>query len=152
MSVWDDFIEVIKVENKLLQDLIDLSTEKQKVINDAQEVARLASKEERILASLEKADQERALLFDVVAPGQRLEDWLSTLTAGEQKIITPLILELIESLGALQNLNELNQELLAQSLSYVQFSMNLLVGDEDSPTYTRPGTSSPGKSIFDRKV
>jgi flagellar biosynthesis/type III secretory pathway chaperone len=63
-----------------------------------------------------------------------------------------LLLELTENLARLQSLNDLNQELLAQSLSYVQFSLNLFVGDDTSPTYTRPGANPAGRSIFDRKV
>jgi flagellar biosynthesis/type III secretory pathway chaperone len=152
MSVWNDFLSILQTENALLQELIELSTAKQKHINDAQEVARLASEEQSILTRLEKVDQERALLFDVVAPGQKLEGWLSTLGDEQQEEVGPLVLDLAQNLGTLQALNDLNQELLAQSLSYVQFSLNLLTGDDQSPTYARPGTGSSGTSIFDRKV
>ena len=152
MSVWHDFLSVLQTENELLQELIELSTAKQKHINDAQEVARLASEEQSILTSLEKVDQERALLFDVVAPGQKLEGWLSTLADEQQSEVGPLVLDLAQNLGTLQALNDLNQELLVQSLSYVQFSLNLLAGNDQSPTYSRPGATSAGKSIFDRKV
>lgn len=152
MTVLDDLILALETENKLLRELIALSTAKQNHINDAQEVVRLASEEQAILTRLEKVDHERALLFDVVAPGQKLEDWLVTLNEETQETIGPLILDLAQNLGTLQSLNDLNQELLTQSLSYVQFSLNLLVGDEGAPTYTRPGSNAPGKSIFDRKV
>lgn len=152
MSVWYDFLTVLQTENELLQELIELSTVKQKHINNAQEVARLASEEQSILTRLEKVDQERALLFDVVAPGQQLEDWISNLDDEQYGEIAPLVLDLAENLATLKSLNDLNQELLTQSLSYVQFSLNLLTGEDQSPTYTRPGTSSVGKSIFDRKV
>lgn len=152
MSVWQEFLDVLQAENELLQELITLSTEKQNLINDAQEVARLASEEQNILARLEKVDQERALLFDVVAPGQSLESWLAGLADELYEQVGPLILDLAQNLATLKSLNDLNQELLTQSLSYVQFSLNLLTGEDQSPTYTRPGTSSAGKSIFDRKV
>lgn len=152
MSVWDEFIAAVKTENELLQRLVSLSEEKQEHINDAQEVARIASKEQNILHRLEEVDLERVQLFDVIAPGQRLEGWLTTLSEEQQEEIGPVILELAENLGTLQTLNELNQQLLAQSLGYVQFSLNLLVGDDSSPTYTRPKGNKPGISIFDRKV
>ncbi len=152
MAVWDDFIAVVEKENRLLQELIELSTAKQQQINDAQEVARLASEEQSRLTLLEEVDEVRASLFDVMSGGKNLEDWLATLEQQQQKVVGPLVLELAENLGTLQSLNDLNQELLAQSLSYIQFSLNLLVGDETAPTYTRPGSNAPGKSIFDRKV
>lgn len=153
MSVWDDFIAAITDENKLLQQLIALSKEKQQQINNAPEVARIATEEQGLLTRLDQVDKQRAMLFDVVAPGQKqIEAWLVTLDEEQQDVVAPLILELAENVGTLQSLNNLNQELLAQSLSYVQFSLNVLVGGEGSPTYTRPGGNTPGKSIFDRKV
>lgn len=152
MGIWEDFVVVIQKENDLLSKLVDLSTEKQKKINDAQEVVRYASEEQSVLVQLEEVDRERAILFDALAPGLELEDWLQSLDEEKEKIITPLILSLVENIGELQRLNDLNQELLAQSLSFVEFSLNILIGDEGSPTYQRPGANARGKSIFDRKV
>lgn len=152
MTVWEDFIQTVTLENQLLLELIAISKKKQTQINDAQEVACLAGQEQILLDRLEKVDRSRASLFDVVAPGQKLEQWLIALDDEQQEAIGPLILDLAQNLGTLQTLNELNQELLAQSLSYVQFSLNLLIGDDTSPIYPRPGGSTPGKSIFDRKV
>ena len=101
---------------------------------------------------LEEVDKERAELYDVLAAGKKLEDWLASLDTEQQEAAAPLLLDLAENLGRLQSLNDLNQELLSQSLSYVQFSLNLLMGDDTSPTYARPGGNTAGKSIFDRKV
>jgi len=152
MTVWDDFLAVLKKENQILRELIDLSVEKQKHINNAQEVSRVAGEEQKNVKLLEAIDKERAELFDVLSLGKSLEDWLASLDSERQDEVAPLLLDLTESLGRLQSLNDLNQELLAQSLSYVHFSLNLLMGDDTSPTYARPGGSTAGKSIFDRKV
>lgn len=152
MSVWDDFIATLTTENELLNELIKSSEAKQENINDAQEIARLAHAEEAIVNRLEEVDKKRTILFDVVAPGQKLEEWLLTLSEEQQETVIPLIINLAENLARLQSLNELNQALIEQSLSYVQFSMNLLMGDESTPIYSRPGDKALGKSIFDRKV
>lgn len=152
MSVWDDFIAALTVENELLSELIQLSEEKREKINDAQEVARLASAEEKLVNRLEEIDQKRTILFDVVAPGQGLEEWLLNLNEEQQETVIPLIIDLAENLANLQSLNELNQELMEQSLNYIQFSLNLLMGDDSTPIYSRPGDKALGKSIFDRKV
>ena len=152
MTVWDNFLAVVREENEILRELVELGTEKQEQINNAQEVSRLAGEEQLRLARLEVLDKERAELFDVLSLGKSLEAWLASLDDEGQEEVAPLLLELTENLGRLQSLNDLNQELLAQSLSYVQFSLNLLMGDDTSPTYTRPGSSAAGKSIFDRKV
>ncbi|NLL42180.1 MAG: flagellar protein FlgN [Firmicutes bacterium] len=152
MTVWDEFIAVVERENSLLQELIELGTAKQQSINDAQEVSRLAGEEQLCLARLEEVEKERVELFDVLAAGKTLEDWVASLNSELQEVVSPLLLELMENLAVLQSLNDLNQELLAQSLGFVQFSLNLMVGDDTSPTYTRPGSNQAGRSIFDRKV
>ena len=152
MTVWDEFLAAVKSENALLQELIELGTAKQQNINNAQEVSRLAGEEQLCLTRLEEVDKERAELFDVLSAGKTLEGWLASLPSAMQEAVSPFLLELTENLARLQSLNDLNQELLAQSLSYVQFSLNLFVGDDTSPTYTRPGANPAGRSIFDRKV
>ncbi|MCK9526901.1 MAG: flagellar protein FlgN [Limnochordia bacterium] len=152
MTVWDDFLAVVKSENEILRELVELSVAKQRQINNAQEVSRLAGEEQTRLTRLEAIDKERSELFDVLSVGKSLEEWLTSLDGEQQEEVAPLLLDLTENLGRLQSLNDLNQELLTQSLSYVQFSLNLLIGDDTSPTYTRPGANTAGKSIFDRKV
>ena len=105
-----------------------------------------------MLARLEEVDRLRASLFDVMAVGRSLEKWLPTLTEEQSAVAEPLLVKLAENLGQLQAVNGLNQQLLAQALHYVQFSMNLLTGDEAAPTYAKTGASVPGRSYFDRKV
>lgn len=153
MTVWDEFVAVLTEENALLKELIVLGTAKQQQINDAQEVARIAEEEQKILSRLEAVDRRRAELFDVLAMGKRLEQWLPTLQEEQAAVAEPLLLELTQNLGQLQVLNDLNQQLLAQAMHYVQFSLNLLTGDEAAPTYSsKPGGGASGRSFFDRKV
>lgn len=152
MTVWEEFLAAIKDETELLQELIRLGRLKQEAINDAQGVARLAEEEQKVVVRLEEVDRLRASLFPVLAGGKGLEDWLESLPEEKKEEAAPLILELTENLAELQALNRLNQELLAQSLSFVRFSLNLLTGEEAAPTYSRQGGSIPGRSILDRKV
>ncbi|HBN95350.1 MAG TPA: hypothetical protein DDZ66_03545, partial [Firmicutes bacterium] len=76
MTVWDDFVAVLETENELLRELVELSVAKQKQINDAQEVSRLAGEEQSRLTRLEGVDKERAALFDALSGGKKLEEWL----------------------------------------------------------------------------
>lgn len=152
MTVWEEFVAVLAEENALLEELIALGKLKQERINSAPEVARIAEDEQQVLERLEAADRRRAELFDVLAGGRGLEAWLLTLEEGPRTEAEPLLVKLAENLGELRALNSLNQQLLSQALSYVQFSMNLLTGEEAAPTYSRPKGSAPGRSFFDRKV
>ena len=102
MTVWDEFIAVVERENSLLQELIELGTAKQQSINDAQEVSRLAGEEQLCLARLEEVEKERVELFDVLAAGKTLEDWVASLNSELQEVVSPLLLELMENLAVLQ--------------------------------------------------
>jgi flagellar biosynthesis/type III secretory pathway chaperone len=152
MTVWDAFVVVLSAENALLEELIHLGTAKQREINNAPEVARIAEQEQEALVRLAETDQRRAELFDVLAMGKGLEQWLLGLDGEQRAVVEPLLLKLAQNLGELQALNDLNQQLLAQALSYVQYSLNLITGEEAAPTYSKPGGTAPGRSIFDRKV
>ncbi|HPT83795.1 MAG TPA: flagellar protein FlgN [Limnochordia bacterium] len=152
MTVWDEFVAVLVEENELLKELISLGTAKQEQINNAQEVARIAEQEQKILGRLDETDRRRAELFDVIAVGRSLEDWLATLTEEQSAVAEPLLVNLAQNLKELQALNDLNQQLLSQALNYVHYSLNLLTGGEAAPTYSKPGGSAPGRSFFDRKV
>ena len=152
MGIFRDLIAVLKTEAQLLEELIELSTAKQNQINNAQEVAKLAGQEQELLKQVEAWDRERTLLFDALAPGQSLEEWLLGLSEEKQRIAAPIITDLVQKVALLQSLNDLNQQLLAESLAYVQFSLNVLLGDDGAPTYVRTGAGSSGKTIFDRKV
>lgn len=151
MNALQALVAVLKKENAILRDLIALSEEKQSQINDAQEVQRIASEEQQLLTQLEETEDERAMLYDAVASGVKIEEWLVRLEPDQQEVLVPLITDLAENLGRLQSLNHLNQQLLEESLAYVQFSLNMLT-DDPALTYARTGTTSQGKSIFDRKV
>ena len=152
MTVWADLLAILRAENEILSSLLALSEEKQEKINDADEVIRIASDEQELVDRLAVVEQERAVLYDVIAAGRELEEWLASLSQEQQAEIGPIIVELAENLAALRSQNKLNQELLIQSLSYVQFSLNLLTGEEGPSTYAREGTGAARTSIFDRKV
>ena len=152
MTVWADLLAILRAENEILSSLLALGEEKQEKINDADEVIRIASDEQELVDRLAVVEQERAVLYDVIAAGRELEEWLASLSQEQQAEIGPIIVELAENLAALRSQNKLNQELLIQSLSYVQFSLNLLTGEEGPSTYAREGTGAARTTYDDRKV
>lgn len=154
VNLLQDLISVLETENRLLKDLIDLGDEKQENINNAKEVANLAAKEQSALVELERADEERKLLFDALGLTSNPAEWSLQLEENkeEEEELTSLITGLADNLAALQSLNHINQQLLTESLTYVQFSLNLLLGDDNGATYERTGSGAQGKIIFDRKV
>src|SRR5690554_3200720 len=150
MTGLQSLAEVLRAENKLIESLLRLGEEKQAAINDANRIAQIAELERGLIAELDKADQERAMLYDVVALGQPLDEWLGHLES-DKNLFTQLTSDLVENIARFRSLNEINQQLLTESLDFVRYSLNMLT-DSTSPTYARTGNASQGKSTFDRKV
>ncbi len=148
MQVIDAFKQVITNEISIIEQLINCGQNKQKAMNDAELLSTIVDQERVLLMDLEKVEQERQGLLDVMAPGQTLSAWLD----GEnQPELAATVDDLKTKYGQLQELNLVNQRLIQESLAFVQYSLNLLV-DDNPTTYNKPGTKTTSKSIIDRKV
>lgn len=148
MQVIDTFINVIKEEIELIGELVGLAEKKQNYINDAEQVGTISHQEQKLIDKLEKLEQERHQLLDIISPTKTMQEWLNE--TGDP-IVNGLFQELQDKLSRLRLVNYTNQELIRESLNFVQFSLNLLI--EDSPgTYAKEGQQSNHKSLFDRKV
>lgn len=148
MLVIDAFKEVIKEETAIVEQLIQTGESKRGVIADPDKLSKIIDQERTLLASLEQAEQERCRLFDVLAPGKSVDEWLKTTTdAG----LADQVQDLRAKFSKLQQINKLNQQLLQESLNLVQYSLNLLVA-EPSLTYAKPKSKAATKPIIDRKV
>lgn len=148
MQVIDAFINVIQQQIKVIESLMTLGIEKQTLINDYEKIEDISRSEQELLADLEKYEDQRIELFDVIAPEMSLGQWLDLQPQSE---LHDLFADLQVKHGELQRINQINQELIQESLAFIQFNLNLFV--DDSPkTYSRPGTQNVTRSIFDRKV
>lgn len=148
MQVIDAFIEVIHQEIKIVEDLTALGMEKQTAINDFEKIEMISRAEQELLADLEKCEAQRVQLFDVIAPGMSLAEWLDQ---QHDLDLRELFADLQAKNNGLQEINKINQELIQESLAFIQFNLNLFV-DDAPQTYSKPGTQNVTRSIFDRKV
>ncbi len=148
MEVYQALISLLERDNNLVEQLLALGEQKQLSINQGSKVATIAQQEQTLIDQLQQVESQREELFDVIAPGLTLTEWLAQQSDAN---ISSLTDTLRENLAKLQSLNEINKQLLQESLAFVQFSLNLLVDDTPS-TYARQGTTRKSKSFFDRKV
>ena len=148
MQVIDAFRQVIGQEIAIIEQLIQSGQTKRTVIADPEQLSSIIDQERTLLASLEQAERERSQLFDVLAPGQSLSAWLETTAETD---LGDQIHNLRGKYQQLQQINELNQQLIQESLNLVQYSLNLLVADPPM-TYAKPKSQATSKSIIDRKV
>ncbi|MGI6037271.1 MAG: flagellar protein FlgN [Limnochordia bacterium] len=133
-----DYLPILDRQREILTQLITVARDKQRAFldGDVEKLEELLGGEEQLLRQLQRTEEERAAL------------WKEDLE--ESPELEQLLGELKKLLGELGEINGQNQELLATGLSYVQFSLNLLLGGEEKGTY---GEKSPqGGSWLDLQV
>ncbi len=149
---------------ELYQSLVEMSHRKQQVLvrSDLQELESIIKAEQALLWQAGKLEESRLALQGemAAAAGLKPEELdLSKLAelAGEPfasryRSLQGRMVALMDRLGTI---NKLNMELIEQSLSYINFSLELLSGAEAGETYT-PAGKSPGRKgvtrLLDRKV
>ncbi len=150
MQAHEALLEVLHHELEILDELIRLGRDKGDNIHDEKKVAAVAVQEEKALQRLQKAEADRQALFDVVATGRSFSQWLHD-QGPVQDSLRPAWQQLQERFLVLQDLNDINMQLVEESLAYIQFSLNLLT-TQGPTTYGRRGQCGTTQSIFNRKV
>ncbi|MEA1962366.1 MAG: flagellar protein FlgN [Bacillota bacterium] len=169
MDLINEFITVLLRENSVLEQLIEISTEKQKMIilGQTEELDKLVQKEGIVVSNLGKLEDARFQYQIKLAQGWKLQaEELSSARLIEKMTPThPGLLpdlkhqleHLQEALRKLKDINNENNELLKMSLDYIE-EMQYLLGGEDAGTYSEKGLQSnpyqdrPSSSILDRKA
>ncbi|MEK4239937.1 flagellar protein FlgN [Paenibacillus sp. FSL H7-0714] len=163
-------LESIQLLIELHEKLLEAAESKTQAIvnNNLSEITLTMSKESRILKEIEKQEAVRETvgheLMQEKGIKSRLELTVSELSRlvfdpEDKSRLLAARKELVTLLGKLKEVNELNQLLISQSLSFVDYSLNLFIGgDEDEAVYKRPDTQSTAargpqrNGIFDARA
>ncbi|MBY6037062.1 flagellar protein FlgN [Fictibacillus nanhaiensis] len=135
------------------EELLALGERKTEVLKlgDMKTLDILLKEEDLQVKKLQMIEKERMLKFANVTLGDVLEQ------AGEQEKerLIHLQEQLVSTYEALKSRNELNQELLEQSLQYVNMSLSMVQPSSEPATYTN-SKSNPyntnSTSLFDSKA
>lgn len=153
-SLIDDLISVLADENKEYQDLVLLSREKTKVIvkGDIEYLSKITEVEQTYIERLNKLEKKREALTTDIAKviGQdakklTVRDVIGVLN-GQAEVRDKLATvydELKNTLDAMVSVNDLNKNLISQSLELIDFDLNLLQG-----IYAEPETANYGKNAY----
>lgn len=122
------------------QSLYELALQKTEAIKqgDAQTVDRLSQKEKPLVAELESLEAKRTdqVARDVARPEATFSEWSQVVVSdSERPKWHELYLKLASSVLALKQANQLNQEMLRQSLQWVKMNINLLQPQTQSVNY-----------------
>ena len=146
----------------LQEDLYDKSKEKTEVVKvgDVEGLKSLINEERKLMTSIaavQKAflDQSQRFLHHhgISMETPTLSDCIGRANDQERQVLTTLQNQIVNKAQQVKKQNELNQQLLKQSLAFVQMSLDLLSPDMGSYNYERTGQNhsyeQPGRSLFD---
>jgi flagellar biosynthesis/type III secretory pathway chaperone len=144
----------------LHQNLLELATEKTKVIihGNIDFLQSIISKEKKLIKIIQNKDQDLRVLAKDLQKEQNvtLDDVIKNSIQSDRDILLQLKQQLEETINELKNKNETNQQLLQQSLQFVEVSLDLLKPSIDTYNYDRPtkknSYETEGYSSFESKV
>jgi flagellar biosynthesis/type III secretory pathway chaperone len=135
------------------EELLTLGERKTDVLKlgDMKALDVLLKEEDLQVKKLQMIEKERLLKFANVTLGDVLEQ----AELDEKENLIHLQEKLISAFEALKNRNQLNQELLEQSLQYVNMSLSMVQPENEPATYKNPKANPyniNSTSLFDSKA
>jgi flagellar biosynthesis/type III secretory pathway chaperone len=135
--------------------LYELTVRKEDIVkeNKLEDLQELTLEEKKYAKAIAQLEQQRKLLSEKKTVTELLED----ATPDEQKALLDVRGRLADTIGKIQRQNELNQQLLQQSLQFVTMTMNTINPQPSAVTYDKPANtkktaSAPSRSLFDSKA
>ncbi|MBB5173763.1 flagellar protein FlgN [Texcoconibacillus texcoconensis] len=151
------------------ESLLTIAKEKQTVVTngDMPSLEALMKKETTHIHGLRKLEEKRqqatyAILAEegLVKENVTLTELMTILPPDEQDELHALQKQLTDIITPLQQQNELNQQLIEESLRFVNLSLDMVRPETDPGNYSRPNAQTPhqdeppepGRSLFDSKA
>ncbi|MFD0714955.1 flagellar protein FlgN [Paenibacillus sp. GCM10027626] len=165
MSI-NEILEILEKQLEHYGSLLDLINQKRTILisNDVEQLNVFMKKERQQLQIAEALEQERIRLTNkyflkcgiIRSRAGTISDMVRIVTNAEEK--TKLLhyqKQLSSLLGEIRKVNELNQQLIAQSLQFIEYSIDLLIDDPtEAITYQHPKNPTYGgvrNGIFDTR-
>jgi len=157
-------IDILEKEYRLYNDLYVLSRKKPDCIinGDISSLTVILAAEQQLIVELGVLETKREELIEKYSQSKGLDLSETTLTKlvasidGEVKRRLENVRHgLDEILSSQKEINDLNEKLLKNNLEYIDFSINLMAGQEESTAYQKGGqlvARLQNRNLFDKKV
>ena len=157
-------IENMKKLVQIHEAILELATEKTTCLTkgDISHLKSIMQKEAVLLKQLQRLEQERQRLVlffmrskGLVTESGTLTELLPHVDEEEQKTLSSFQKHLIQLITKLKEKNELNQQLIQDSLRFVNLSLDVLHPEQETGNYGRPDKEDDeplGRSLFDSKA
>lgn len=161
IDVLEKLLQVQKEMNRLAADKTDVLKK-----NDIKGLEAIMKQEDAYVAKLRQLEEKRemetrSILKDkgIVPEDVTLTKIIHMMSEDEREPIEQLQHELQMEIETLRSQNELNQDLIRQSLHFINLSIDMVAPPEPDVTYQKPSASKEGydngpkrSSIFDSKA
>jgi flagellar biosynthesis/type III secretory pathway chaperone len=141
--------------------LLDLARQKETILVDGKvsELQSLVSKESKFLDQILKLEDKREQVLKQFLVENRykqhsltMEQFVDILVdPADKQLFTKQVSQLRDVIHELSQLNQNNQELIQMSLSYIQYSMNILMPKEPTIGYGKESSTGPAR-LLDAKI
>ncbi|MFK2826313.1 flagellar protein FlgN [Bacillus sp. B190/17] len=152
-------MDVLDKMCRLHEHLLELAAKKTDIIkqNDMNGLDQLLKDEQKYVAAIHTMERERQKAAAAMTGKAEatLTDCLEAAAGQEKEPLQELTARLTEQVLQLKEQNDLNQQLVYQSLQFVNMSMSLLQPQPEQATYTHPAKGAgqrPKRSMFDSQV
>lgn len=133
MSKLKELFELLDKENKLYEELLELSNEKKRVIvtNQIKTLEQITAKEQGFIKTIVQLEKMRTKVVDELSASfgvihlEQLSDLEPYLSTSDQKSLVRLKQGLSGTIKQLTEVNTLNGELINQSLEFIEFNYEL---------------------------
>lgn len=159
----DELVMALEKEYDIYMELSEIADRKKQIIIDGKikELDKITIKEQGLAMSLVKLEGFREKIIDKimielkVTNVETITELITMLDDESKRKLSKTKNKLIDVIGEIKGKNDLNGQLIEQSLKYIDFNMGLLAGLEDDNKYKATGKNNDmvqKKSIFDAKV
>jgi flagellar biosynthesis/type III secretory pathway chaperone len=146
-----NLISVMEKLLKLHQSLYELSVKKTDIVikGDLDALQQILKDEQAHIAAISKLEGERQKIVEAILPGVEkptIPDCMETADGAEKEALGQLRTELIEIVTKIKDQNEVNQQMIHQSLQFVHLTMNLVAPQPVDFNYGPPTGKTSGQT------
>ncbi|MBP2630546.1 MAG: FlgN protein [Firmicutes bacterium] len=152
--MWKELISVLTKILDVYKQLLILSKEKRMVIVSVKmiELEKIVRQEQIMVATIGKLEQQREVVLtsllvseNISTPNKELLDLVMFCDKDMGKKITEIHRQFKETLAELETNNKMNNHLIKQALSVVNYNLNVLSETSVGPTYASQGQEQVSK-------
>lgn len=154
---FEALIQTMTSLNDTHESLLELAERKKQVLihNDVEQLMQIVNKENRMIKQIGELDQQRVeaigqfMIEKGYKPNPKVT--VSDLTkiifnVEDKKLLLGKQKQLMGTIHKLRDMNRLNQQLIEQSIKFINYSMDLIVGPDDDGIYHNPMQQQKGIS------